>query len=186
MSRCTIGTVVLVAMTIFSGCGPGGGSDPYRGALPTQLPSEPPPAAIERPEELPPGWYIEPDHDRGLMLKNADIEETWVWIAIEWDVRGPDLEQALRQHRQNFEGDPSVEFLGSGEVEGSPFAAAVWSWGRSAIGEENPIDELVLFTVHPHRPAVLAFRYLTPTTEGDVSDRLEELLTISAVVQPVE
>jgi len=104
MRRFMVGAWVVAAVALFSGCGPGGDSGPAQiSRHPTRLPNEPPPAEIEHPEELPPGWYIEPGHERGLMLKNADLDDRWVWIAIEWSVRGPDLQKALEVHRKNFE-----------------------------------------------------------------------------------
>jgi len=187
MRRFMVGACVVAVSALFSGCGPSGGSGPSQTSRhPTLLPIEPQPAEIERPEDLPPGWYIESGHDRGVMLKNSDLEDKWVWISIDWSIRGTDLQQALEMHREVFEEDPNGEYLGSGEAQIASLGQAVWSWGRSGEDSEFLKDELTLFVVHPYRPAVLALRYVAPPADGDISPRVEELLAIAAVVEPVE
>lgn len=110
----------------------------------------------------------------------AEGAEGRVWFVVGPDQHAVNLVAAVEAHQASIESLPDGEYQGAQELTGD-FGAAFYSRGRFSE-DGSPVEETVLYLIHPRDYRQLEIHYRYPAAE-DSAARVEQLIEVLAEVE---
>ena len=93
---------------------------------------------------------------------------------------GVNLVAAVKAHQAQMEGEPNGDYQGAQELQGD-FGSAFYSRARYT-DEGHPVEETVVFMIHPSGNRLLAIHYRYPAGD-DSAVRVEELINVIGYIE---
>lgn len=130
---------------------------------------------------LPEGLAVAANQGTELVLKPAGERPGTLRVEVAPPSRaGVNLVQAINDHKAAVEAQPEGEYRGQVELMG-PLGTAYASRGRYTA-EGGPIEELIVFTIHPAGDRLLSLIYSYPVPD-DTEARRDELMTLLGEIE---
>lgn len=143
------------------------------------------PALDIRLESVPEGLEVTANAGDRLELRptagdpGQPAPEGRITFAVGPEETGVNLVAAVQQHQAAAESRPGGEYLGARELQG-PLGAAFYSRGRFTQ-DGRPVEETVVYALHPTQSRRLEIRYRYPAGE-DSSERVTSLISLLAEI----
>ncbi len=187
----TVSGMLAASLLVVAACG----GSPERRRLtatravstPHTMPTATPPAGGPMsfdPGELFPDYRFTQTDRFWVQLDHLTRPGVTIAIGIEPRINNPDLDALRREHERQFEAPGSKRRPEHGSLESPVLGAVVWT--RAGLGgEDETLQQIAVFAIHPRDQTLVVARSEFPEDSADPQAKLDELVATAEIVAPV-